>query len=71
MIMRLSDSQSLDGLPHSDLEEDSSDEGVSDLSSQRNRMGSGGTMDLQAAANAYYAGKQPGNNNNKNKNVKK
>jgi hypothetical protein len=52
------------------LEEDSSDEGVSDLSSQRNRMGSGGT-DLQAAANAYYAGKQTGNNNNKNKNVKK
>lgn len=69
--MRLSDSQSLDGLPHSDLEEDSSDEGVSDLSSQRNRMGSGGTTDLQAAANAYYAGKQTGNNNNKNKNVKK
>ena len=70
MVMRFSENESLEGLPHSDMEGGSSGLDVSDLSSKRNRICSGVTFDLQAAAKAYYGGKQTGDKN-KNKNVKK
>ena len=67
MVLRLSDSQSLEGLPNSEGDEDSSGEMASASGSMNSALQNDrNQIDLQAAANAYYGGIQTVNKKNKN-----